>query len=41
MRPTSDGTGVDLAHIWLLLAEKQLDELPADMVAAASASDAR
>ena len=32
MRPTGDGTGGDLAHIWLL---------PADMVAAARASDAR
>ena len=37
MRPTGDGTGGDLAHIWLLPAEEQ----PADMVAAARASDAR
>ena len=41
MRPTGDGTGGDLAHIWLLLAEEQVDEQPADMVAAARASDAR
>ena len=33
MRPTSDGTGGDLAHIWLLPAEEQVDEqsvLPVD-----------
>ena len=41
MRPTGDGTGGDLAHIWLLPAEEQVDEQPADMVAAARASDAR
>ena len=41
MRPTCDGTGGDLAHIWLLPAEEQVDEQPADMVAAARASDAR
>ena len=40
-KPTSDGTGGDLAHIWLLRAEEQVDEQPADMVAAAGASDAR
>jgi len=34
MRPTGDGTGGDLAHIWLLPAEEQVDEQPADMVAA-------
>ena len=33
--------GGDLAHIWLLPAEEQVDEQPADMVAAARASDAR
>ena len=41
MRPTSDGTGGDLEHIRLLPAEEQLDEQPADMVAAARGSDAR
>ena len=41
MRPTGDGTGGDLAHIWLLPAEEQVDEQPADMGAAARASDAR
>ena len=41
MRPTGDGTGGDLAHIWLLLAGEQVDEQPADMVAAARASNAR
>ena len=41
MRPTGDGTGGDLAHIWLLPAEEQVDEQPADMVVAARASDAR
>ena len=41
IRPTGDGTGGDLSHIWLLPAEEQVDELPADMVAAARASDAR
>ena len=41
MRPTGDGTGGDLAHIWLLPTEEQLDEPPADMVAATRASDAR
>ena len=41
MRPTGDGTGGDLAHIWLLPAEEQVDEQLADMVAAARASDAR
>ncbi len=41
MRPTGDGTGGDLAHIWLFPAEEQVDEQPADMVAAARASDAR
>ena len=40
MRPTSDGTGGDFAHIWLLPAEEWVDESPADMVAAARASDA-
>ena len=39
--PTGDCTGGDLAHIWLLPAEEQVDEQPADMVAAARASDAR
>ena len=33
MRPTGDGTGGDLADIWLLPAEEQVDEQPADMVA--------
>ena len=41
MRPIGDGTGGDLAHIWLLLAEEQVDEQPANMVAATTASDAR
>ena len=41
VRPTDDGTGGDLAHIWLLPAEEQVDEPPVDMVAAAGASDAR
>ena len=41
MRPTGDGTGGGLAHIWLLPAEEQVDEQPADMVATARASDAR
>lgn len=41
MRPTSDGTGGDLAHIWLLPTEEQVDEKPVDMVAAARPSDAR
>lgn len=41
MRPTGDGTGGDLAHIWLLPAEEQVDEQPADMVAAARAFAAR
>ena len=41
MRPTGDCMGGDLVHIWLLPAEEQLDEQPADMVAPARASDAR
>ena len=41
MRPTGDGTGDDLAHIWLLPAEEQVDEQPSDKVAAARASGAR
>ena len=41
MRPTGDGMGGDLAHIWLLPAQEQVDEQPTDMVAAARASDAR
>ena len=41
MRPICDGTGGDLAQFWLLPAEEQVDEQPADMVAAARASDAR
>ena len=41
MRPTGDGTGCDVAHNWLLPAEEQVDEQPADMVATARASDAR
>ena len=41
MRPTGDCTGGDLAHIWLLPAEEQVDEQPANMVATARASDAR
>ena len=28
MRPTGDGTGGDLAHIWLLPAEEQVDKQP-------------
>ena len=28
MRPTGDGTGGDLVHIWLLSAEEQVDEQP-------------
>ena len=41
MRPTGDGMGGDLAHIWLLPTQEQVDEQPADMVAAARASEAR
>ena len=41
MRPTGDGTSGDLARIWLLPAEEQVDEPPTDMLAAAGASDAR
>ena len=41
MRPTCDGTGGDLAHIWSLHAEEHVDEQPADMVVAARDSDAR
>ena len=41
MKPTGDGTGGDLVHIWLLPPEEQVDEQPADMVVAARASDAR
>ena len=41
MRPTCDATGGDLAHIWLLPAEEQVDEQLADMVVVARASDAR
>ena len=41
MRPTGDGTGRDLAHIWLFPTEEQVDEQPVDMVAAARASVAR
>ena len=41
MRPTCDGMGGNLAHIWLLPAEEKVDEQPADVVAAARASDAR
>ena len=40
MRPTVDGTGGDLAHIWLLPTEEQMDEQPAGMVAAVRAADA-
>ena len=36
MRPTGDGTGGDLAHIWLLPAEEQADDKPG-----AGASNAR
>ena len=35
MTPTGDRTGGDLAHIWLLPAEEQVDVQPVDMVAAA------
>ena len=41
MRPTGDGTGGDLAHIWLLPAEEQVDEQPVDMGVVARAFDAR
>ena len=41
MIPTDDGTCGDLAHIWFFPAEEQVDEQPADMGAAARASDAR
>ena len=41
MRPTGDGTGCDLADIWLLPTEEQVDDQLEDMVAAARASDAR
>ena len=41
MRPTGDCTGGDLAHIWLLPAEEQVDEKPTNMVAEARASNAR
>ena len=41
MKPIGDGTGGDLAHIWLLPAEEQVDEQPTDMVDAARAFDAR
>ena len=41
MRPTGNGTGGDLAHIWLLPAEEQVDEQPADMVVAARACHVR
>ena len=41
MRPTGNGTGGDLVHIWLLPPEEQVDEQPVDMVAAARAFDAR
>ena len=41
MRPTGDGTGGDLAHIWLLPAEEQVNEQLADMVATARASYSR
>ena len=37
MIPTGDGTGGNLAHIWLLPTEEQVDEQPADMVDAARA----
>ena len=40
MRPTGDGMGSDLAHIWLFPVEEQVDEPPADIVVAAKASDA-
>ena len=40
MRPTGDGTGGDLAHIWSLPTEEQVHEQPTDMVAPARASDA-
>ena len=41
MRPIGNGTGGELAHIWLFPAEEQVDEQPADMVDAARASDVR
>ena len=41
MRPTCDGTGGDLEHIWLLPAKEQVNEQPADMIVVARASDAR
>ena len=41
MRPTGDGMSGDLAHIWLLPIEEQVDEQPANMVAMARGSDAR
>ena len=41
MRTTGDGTGGDLAYIWLFPPEEQVDEQAADMVAVARASDAR
>ena len=41
MRTTGDGTGGDLAHIWLLPSEEKVDEKPSEMVVAARASDAR
>ena len=41
MRPTGDGMGGDLVHIWLLPAKEQVDQQPADRDAAARASDAR
>ena len=41
MRPTGNGTGGNLAHIWLLPAKEQVGEQPADMIAAAKAYDAR
>ena len=41
MRPTGDGMGGDLAHVWLLPSEEKVDEQPAGMVVAARASDAR
>ena len=41
MRPIGNGTSGDLAHIWFLPTEEQVDEQPADMVVAARASEAR
>ena len=41
MRPTGNGTGGDLAHIWLLPADEKVDKQPVDMVVAARASVAR